>query len=89
VSFEELELFATVVAIWIPACAAKPDGTYCQRREQRQTWTNTAGNDAVNALLLNGNKGDLQSMETNRLVYFDRVVQSRVNMSAHADGKCP
>jgi hypothetical protein len=33
-------LLATDVAIWMPACAASPDGT-C---------TNTAGRDAVNAL---------------------------------------
>jgi len=41
-SLEELVLFATVVAIWIPAWAANPEGT----------WTKTAGNAAVNALTL-------------------------------------
>jgi hypothetical protein len=42
VSLELLVLFATVVAIWMPAWAANPDGT----------WTNIAGNDAVNALII-------------------------------------
>lgn len=55
-SLELLVLFATVVAIWMPACAANPDGT----------WTNIAGKDAVNALILVTEypQWNVQSMET-------------------------
>lgn len=77
-SLDELELLATVVAIWMPACAASPDGT-C---------TNTAGRDAVNALKISYTiVGFIQSMETTISSIDMQGIQSRIDMSTYANHK--
>jgi hypothetical protein len=76
-------LLATDVAIWMPACAASPDGT-C---------TNTAGRDAVNALEISQHPWKLiQSMETTISSAVNRhagSIQSRIKMPTNAYRKRP
>jgi hypothetical protein len=84
VSFDESVVFATVVAIWIPAWAASPDGT-C---------TNTAGKDAVNALKISKSRSHPVSAyspwKLKSAQFLNcRAIQSRIKMPTDADGKCP
>jgi hypothetical protein len=80
VSLEELVLLATVVAIWMPACAASPDGT-C---------TKTAGSDAVKALIVSHSlKSSYSPWKLQLAQDQTRRIQARIYMPANADRKRP
>lgn len=73
-------LLATVVAIWMPACAASPDGT-C---------TNTAGSDAVNALTVSHSLSRSYSPWKLQLARDrTRGIQAGIYMSTNAYCKRP